>query len=57
MAETKNLEIEDLYIDYVKSWNNIDGAEYNSNYFIVSNNYGKIPSFDELIGLLINYYN
>lgn len=57
LVETKNLEIEDLYIDYVKSWNNIDGAEYNSNYFIVSNNYGKIPSFDELIGLLINYYN
>lgn len=54
--ETENVEIEDIFANYIHSWNNMDGVQYNPNYFIISENYGRIPSMDELMDLLIDYY-
>lgn len=54
--ETENVEIEDIFTNYIHSWNNMDGVQYNLNYFIIPENYGRIPSMDELIDLLIQYY-
>ena len=55
--DTNKLKISDLYNDYVRSYNMIDGPTYNTGYYIVDENYGRIPSIDELIDLLIKNYN
>ena len=51
----EKIAISGIYSDYVHSWSNIDGVEYNSNYYIVSANNGKIPTIQELIDSLIKY--
>ena len=46
---TENFEIEDICRNY--------DVQYSSNYLIIPEDYGRIPSMDELIDLLIEYYN
>ena len=55
--ETEKVEIGDICTNYVQSWSNMDGIEYNPNYFIILENCGRILSMDELLNLLIEYYN
>ena len=55
--ETDRFKVKELYKDYVQSWNNIDGVTYHPSYFIIPENYGKIPSINELDELLVEYYN
>lgn len=43
--DDKNINVEYIYTDYVKSWNNIDGVEYNVENAI----YGEVPSIEEII--------
>ncbi len=45
---TEKVEIEDICRNY--------DVQYNPNYIIIPEDYGKIPSMDELIDLLIDYY-
>lgn len=52
--ENKSFEVRDLYTNFVNSWNNVDGTEYSENYYIISENYGSVPNFDELINLIRN---
>lgn len=52
---TDKIYVEGIYKDYVKSWSNINGIEYNPNYYIVSANNGKIPTIEELTNQLIKY--
>lgn len=52
---SEKIDVSGIYSDYVHSWSNIDGVEYNSNYYIVSANNGKIPTTQELINSLIKY--
>ena len=56
---TLNKEVDPsvIYNDYIHSYSNIDGVKYNSNYYIISSNNGKIPTIEELISSLINYNN
>ena len=51
----EKIAISGIYSGYVHSWSNIDGVEYNSNYYIVSANNGKIPTTQELVNQLIKY--
>lgn len=54
---TLNKEVDPsvIYNDYIHSYSNIDGVKYNSNYYIISSDNGKIPTIEELIRSLINY--
>ena len=56
---TLNKEVDPsvIYNDYIHSYSNIDGVKYNSNYYIISSDNGKIPTIEELISSLINYNN
>lgn len=56
---TLNKEVDPsvIYNDYIHSYSNIDGVKYNSNYYIISADNGKIPTIEELIRSLINYNN
>lgn len=56
---TLNKEVDPsvIYNDYIHSYSNIDGVKYNSNYYIISSDNGKIPTIEELIRSLINYNN
>ena len=56
---TLNKEVDPsvIYNNYIQSYSNIDGVKYNSNYYIISSNNGKIPTIEELISSLINYNN
>lgn len=53
----KKVEPSVIYNNYIQSYSNIDGVKYNSNYYIISSNNGKIPTIEELISSLINYNN
>lgn len=53
--ETEKIDVTKICRDYVESWSNLDGVKYNSNYYIVSPNSGKIPTIQELIDSLVNY--
>lgn len=53
-TEVEKFSIRDIFMNYAR-FNN--GVEYNQNYFIVPENYGKIPSINEFINLIIKYYN
>ena len=55
LIETEKIDASGIYKDYVNSWNNIDGVKYNSNYYIVPVNNGRIPTIQELIDSLIKY--
>ena len=48
--------IGDIYRDYVSSWNNIDGVTYSPNYYMIPSTYGKVPTIDELIELIVVHY-
>lgn len=52
-VETDKIDISGIYRNYVSSWNNNSGVEYNSNYYIVPVNNGKIPTIQELVASLI----
>lgn len=54
--ETKKIDVNKLYMNFVQSYDNIKGVTYNSSYFIIPENYGKIPSINELDELLVKYY-
>ena len=56
---TLNKEVDPsvIYNNYIQSYSNIDGVKYNSNYYIISADNGKIPTIEELIRSLINYNN
>ena len=54
--ELNKYNIGDIYSDYVNGWNNIHGTTYSSNYYIIPSHYGKIPTIDELIELIMLYY-
>ena len=54
--ETKKVDVNKLYMNFVQSYDNIKGVTYNPSYFIIPENYGKIPSINELDELLIKYY-
>ena len=45
-------DIRGFYTDYIKSWSNKNGVEYNPNYYIVPNDYGQIPTLQEVEYLL-----
>jgi len=53
--KSEKIDVSGIYCDYVNSWSSIDGVEYNSNYYIVSANNGKIPTTQELVNQLIKY--
>ena len=53
--DDEKIKIEPLYKDYVKSWSSTGKIEYNKNYFIIPDNYGKIPSIEEYVNSIIEY--
>ncbi len=52
---SEKIDVRGIYSNYVQSWSSIDGVKYNSNYYIVSANNGKIPTTQELVNQLIKY--
>lgn len=56
-VEKEEFNVEDISENYVLSWNNIEGVKYNQNYFIIPEDYGRIPSINELVDLLNEFYN
>ena len=45
----------ELYEDYVIQSNGFNNFEYSPNYYIIPNNYGKIPNINELCKLIKDY--
>lgn len=43
----------DVYLNYVNAWSSVSGVEYSTNYYIVPNDNGKIPTIEELVEGLI----
>lgn len=56
-VEKEEFDVRDISKNYVQSWSNIEGVKYNQNYFIIPEDYGRIPSINELVDLLTEYYN
>lgn len=47
-------DVKDLYQSYLHSWSS-EGVTYNPSYFIIPEDYGKIPSIDELDELFMEF--
>lgn len=56
-VEKEKFNVRDIFCNYFESYNKIEGVKYNQNYFIIPEDYGKIPSINELVDLLTKYYN